>query len=352
MPGHAFPHIAWALTACLFLTGCLTTDKLRADLELAREELAASQEARKEVGTDLEQAEEALARAEAGGADAEEALSDADRHLARAEGEIRGEKFPVAAYKSNFFLFLTHDAREQEGRKSTEAKFQVSLKKKITCGRPRNCWDWVNTWLPLYFGYTQKSFWQVYDKENSSPFRENNYNPELFLDYRDSLLKETPFGLVFGLEHESNGQSDPLSRSWNRAYFRAGVFLPDVRARLKVWHRFAEDAKTAENPAGDDNPEIERFLGNVELELKLTASENRSHQVLLFYRPGSGIDFPTFQVDYLYHPPFFNEGVFLQLHAFDGYGESLIDFDHKVRKIGFGLAVRPADSAFHSGRRD
>jgi hypothetical protein len=319
MPGHAFPHIAWALTACLFLTGCLTTDKLRADLELAREELAASQEARKEVGTDLEQAEEALARAEAGGADAEEALSDADRHLARAEGEIRGEKFPVAAYKSNFFLFLTHDAREQEA---------------------------------LYFGYTQKSFWQVYDKENSSPFRENNYNPELFLDYRDSLLKETPFGLVFGLEHESNGQSDPLSRSWNRAYFRAGVFLPDVRARLKVWHRFAEDAKTAENPAGDDNPEIERFLGNVELELKLTASENRSHQVLLFYRPGSGIDFPTFQVDYLYHPPFFNEGVFLQLHAFDGYGESLIDFDHKVRKIGFGLAVRPADSAFHSGRRD
>lgn len=66
---------------------------------------------------------------------------------------------------------------------------------------------------------TLKSFWQVYTGDASRPFRETNYRPELFYFTPTSWQ---PLGgstwLGFGIEHESNGQRQELSRSWNRVY--------------------------------------------------------------------------------------------------------------------------------------
>ena len=105
--------------------------------------------------------------------------------------------------KENYLLPLTWGNRA-EGSADAELKFQFSFKQQLYDG--------------LYFAYTQKSFWRVLDGEDSRPFRETNYNPELFW----RLLRTTPEGLSWGgdlgFEHESNGAREPTSRSWNRLY--------------------------------------------------------------------------------------------------------------------------------------
>ena len=53
---------------------------------------------------------------------------------------------------------------------SADALFQISIRQRITKSRlPFNTF--------LYLTYSQKSFWNIYAE--SSPFRDNNYNPAL-----------------------------------------------------------------------------------------------------------------------------------------------------------------------------
>ena len=50
---------------------------------------------------------------------------------------------------------------------------------------------------------------------NSSPFRDTNFNPEMFYRFKESPLGSGFFGADVGFEHESNGQPVSRSRSWN-----------------------------------------------------------------------------------------------------------------------------------------
>ena len=87
-----------------------------------------------------------------------------------------------------------------------EAKFQLSLKTKIWQGVFGDVGD-------LWVGYTQSSLWQVYNAKESRPFRETDYEPEAMLIFNTNYQL---FGwdgrlLGIGVDHQSNGQSDPLS---------------------------------------------------------------------------------------------------------------------------------------------
>ena len=123
--------------------------------------------------------------------------------------------------------FDSNDIRE------TELKFQLSLKSKVAE-------DLFDTSADLWFGYTQESHWQVYNEDNSRPFRATDYQPEIFLT--QPVTADLPFGgrlrmLGAGAVHHSNGQDDPLSRSWNRAYLMAGAEWGKLSVIPRVWAR-------------------------------------------------------------------------------------------------------------------
>jgi len=138
-----------------------------------------------------------------------------------AERQDAFNPYVITAHKHNFFLPLSYtsnvnkpsfelqDAPEGLSYKPYEVNFQISLKSQF------NQNDLLFAGDALNFGITIESWWQLYNAPLSSPFRETNYQPEVF--YLTPLLWG-PFdgktALSLGLEHQSNGQLNDLSRSW------------------------------------------------------------------------------------------------------------------------------------------
>ncbi|MDP1785316.1 MAG: phospholipase A, partial [Sulfuricurvum sp.] len=205
----------------------------------------------------------------------------------------------------------------------------------------------------INFAYTQKVWWQVYS--NSAPFRAINYMPELFMGVPVSESISDVSGLKlakFGFMHESNGQEGYRSRSWNRLYL-AGIWQWDnLFLTTRVWYKIPENKKYdgyfegVVNPAtgayepnypGDDNPDIQDYLGYGDVKLKYLYEK---HEVgaLFRYNFGSG-GTSRGAVDAHWSYPFLNSGnTFWYAKLFSGYGESLIDYDRSVTKVLFGFS--------------
>ena len=120
----------------------------------------------------------------------------------------------------------------------------------------------------LWLAYTQQSYWQIFNAPLSRPFLETDYQPEVILAFRPQLFfGKTPSYqgiewqlLNVGFVHQSNGQSDPLSRSWNRVYAQFGFEKKlnsdgDLAVLVRPWYRIKEQSSK------DDNPDINRFFG-------------------------------------------------------------------------------------------
>jgi phospholipase A1 len=144
--------------------------------------------------------------------------------------------------------------KDQQNLTSTEAKFQISLKTKALENILGDNGD-------LWLGYTQSSHWQVYNSEESRPFRETNYEPEASLMFRTNyeILGLNARLLGVTLNHQSNGRSDPLSRSWNRVIFNLGFEKDNFALMLRPWYRVEEKAKD------DNNPDIKDYMGRGDL---------------------------------------------------------------------------------------
>ncbi len=234
--------------------------------------------------------------------------------------------FDVEPYRMNYLLPATYDGTnhtQHDGnnfREDVETKFQISFKKNLF----ENIFGLDDK---LYLAYTQISLWQT--AAPSSPFRETNYEPELFLDipYKgsESILKSYRIGLV----HQSNGRL-AKSRSWNRAYL-SGIFqYSGIFFEPRVWYRFKETKKlNILDVDGDDNPDILNYLGYGDLTITYPYGE---HLFTTILRKKS------IQFDWTF-PIFGLKDVYGYLQYFNGYGESLIDYNEKVNKIGIGFAI-------------
>ncbi len=215
--------------------------------------------------------------------------------------------------------FTSNDTR------NTELKFQLSLKTKVAE-------DLFNTSADLWFGYTQESHWQVYNEDNSRAFRATDYQPEVFLT--QPVTANLPFGgrlrmLGVGAIHHSNGKGDPLSRSWNRAYLMAGAEWGKLSVIPRLWARVNNEDESSE-----DNPDIEDYMGYGDVKFLYDLPKQQSLSGTLRYNPSTSKG--AAQIDYTY-PLTKNVNGFVQL--FQGYGESIVDYNHENTAIGFGIVL-------------
>lgn len=206
---------------------------------------------------------------------------------------------------------------------NTEAKFQLSFKTKVME-------DLFGARMDVWFAYTQQSHWQVYNKEWSAPFRGTDYEPELFVT--QPVKMELPLGLKLrvlggGIVHQSNGQTDPLSRSWNRVYGMAGLEWGKVTIVPRLWWRVPEQS------SHDDNPDIIDYMGYGDLQL-IYHHGQQSVSLLTRYNPDSNKG--AVRVEYAFPLAGHLKGY---IQYFNGYGESLIDYNFRNRSIGIGVML-------------
>ena len=239
--------------------------------------------------------------------------------------------FAIAAHKSNFLLPLTLTSNPIiEDGQAAEIKFQFSLMVPILRGI-------FDTDASVAFGYTNQSYWQAFNSKLSSPFTETNHEPELFLvlPYAKKLVGFNQRGAIVGISHQSNGRTPPFSRSWNRIFVDFLFERRNTYFSFKTWYRIPEEEKEDVLQAvGDDNPDIEDFMGSFEL----TAFHKRGgHSYSAVIRHNlSSKQRGALQIDYDF--PISNK-LKLTAHLFTGYGESLINYNRYVHRIGIGFRL-------------
>ena len=231
--------------------------------------------------------------------------------------------YNIKAYKANYFLPVSYryggdydtSSIGHDDVRGAEIEFQVSIR-----------YDFATNWLGLHeiysFGYTQRSFWQAYAQ--SAYFRESNYNPEFFTSVPLGYKHIKAFRL--SLAHQSNGRGYTQERSWNyiagSLYFQTGLLFTE----LKLWHRFHDTI--------DYNPDLIDYMGHGHIEFIFPYKKHLAKLLLKSNFEGkNGIEFS-------YSYPFSKaKDLFFYLKTFNGYGESLIDYDNKIDKIGFGFSI-------------
>jgi len=204
-----------------------------------------------------------------------------------------------------------------------EAKYQISFKVPLLTGL-------MEDRTTLWFGYTQRSFWQVYNRDDSAPFRETNYEPEIFLRHQTNwnLGAVALSGVTVGINHQSNGQSEPRSRSWNRVMASAAFTHGRWLFVLEPWYRIPDSSK-------DDNADIERYLGHANYNIVYKLAEDRTFSMKLMNNLRSE---NHTSVEFGYSFPLGDtiKGFF---QYYNGYGESLIDYNHRIERFGLGIML-------------
>lgn len=291
----------------------------------------------------------------------EKYFSVMEKHWDMSPDHRKRNIFVLTPYRPNYFLPLAYNSSPNKEAsldfdpdakaQCNEVKFQLSFKFKI----------WEDLFqgvlkdkikestgirgVDVWAAYTQQSFWQLYNSVFSSPFRETNYEPELLLNLRMQYdipgLTDTKLQFInVGFNHQSNGRSEPLSRSWNRIVANAGLEKANIFGSenggvfgllLKTWYRLPEDE------TDDDNPYLSRYAGYGELWGTLHWKNQRVAVMLRNNLRSENRG--ALQLDWSFPLPWIGNRVSGYLQYFNGYGESLLDYDKSVNRISAGFML-------------
>ena len=240
--------------------------------------------------------------------------------------------FVITPHKPNYFLPFKYqddtnvsDASAFSGElDDLEFKFQLSVKFPLA-------FNLFGSNASLWGAYTQQALWQSYNSKISSPFRETNYEPESFIlfDFEKKISSSLKAKYItLGFNHQSNGRMEPLSRSWNRLYAEFFFESENAVLSLKPWYRIPEsDSK-------DDNPNIEKYLGYGELNAVYVIDD---YSIDLMLRNNLRADNKgAVQLGFTF-PMWGKTRGYIQY--FDGYGQTLAEYDDHVRSVGIGVML-------------
>jgi phospholipase A1 len=205
--------------------------------------------------------------------------------------------------------------------KNTELKFQLSFKTKVV--------EDIFGRMSIWAAYTQTSRWQLYNPDASRAFRETNYEPEFIANIATNYKLFGFKGSMLGaaMNHQSNGRAIPYSRSWNRIIAHAMFERKAWGIRVRGWYRLEDE--------DDENPQITKYIGVGDL---LITHTWKHHQFSALMR--NNLDFNqnrgAIQFDWAIPISGHLKGY---IQVFHGYGESMIDYNHKQTTIGAGVSL-------------
>lgn len=256
----------------------------------------------------------------------------------------RANRFVLTPHKRNFIMPFSYkgspNTRPYEGTENqlqaldrTEVELQLSIKILLREGI-------INNNGHLYLGYTNHAWWQLYNRDISAPFRETNHQPELILSFTNdwdiwgfrNVLNEAI------LNHQSNGQSGLLSRSWNRIMLNSVFERDPFVVVFNPWYRLPESEQRYPGDArGDDNPDIEKYMGNFEL----TAAYQRKQDIYSIMLRNNFRSDNKGAVELAWSFPVSRRmpNVRGYVKYFSGYGQSLIDYDDHADVLGIGVVL-------------
>ncbi len=235
---------------------------------------------------------------------------------------------PAAGHTGSFQPYTT-----------SETRINLSVRTKVAQGLLTS--GSANRLDSLWFAYSQQSYWQLFNADLSRPFRATDHEPEFIYIFPVESALPSGWRLRYGgigINHQSNGQSLPLSRSWNRIIGRAGLELGNqVSVTGALWQRIPEDS------ASDDNPDIVDRVGRAEVTAAWTVNPTNSLAVTVrhslqtgdsgsirlawFRKIGSAADNGN------------RSSLRLHTELFSGYGDSLMDYNRPRTVFSVGLTL-------------
>ena len=246
------------------------------------------------------------------------------------ESLVSFTEFAITPHKPNYFLPVTYNDRPNEeyfdegNLQRTEVKFQLSFKIPLTR-------DLLVKDSQLWFAYSQLAFWQMYNTDSSSPFRETNYEPELIWAFHtnNEVMGMRNTLIALSLNHQSNGLSDPSSRSWNRVIVDFLLEKDNYVLSFRPWYRIPSREEN------DNNPDIHEYLGYAEFAGLIKQNEHLT-TVMLRNNLRSEDNRTTIEANYTFR---FSKRLKGIAQYFNGYGESLIDYNHRSHRLGIGILL-------------
>ncbi len=230
-------------------------------------------------------------------------------------------------YKNNYIVFGSlnnDDVTPPFSGENLDIQFQLGMKFSLFPQVPE-----LAALAPVKFGYSQRSWWDI--AESSAPFKEHNYNPEIFWDFTEALARPSDRVRLHlfdyaGFEHQSNGLDGLESRSWDRLYAQRELRLSEAWGwTLKYWHVLKP---------GAFNEDIEDYLGQAEI----TTHVDLNNWAQLDIKTTKGHETSTinYQVDLILPLSRWVNSRFM-LSYYNGYGEALISYNRKTTSLRAGF---------------